>query len=458
MATITTSGATTGLDVNALVTQLVAAERAPQDTRLARVDSKLTTELSSLSQLKGAMSNFQSVLATLKDSAGYQARKATTGDNTRFSATASSAASPASYDVSVTQLARAQQLRSTVAFPAGSTAEVGTGTLTLAMGSSSIELTITSTNNTLAGIRDAINGATGNPGIRATLVAGVDGTRLVLSGTRTGLANAFTVAAAGGDGGLAAMTYAPGALTNGLTSIAAAQDAIVQISGIEARSATNTFDKAIDGVTMTVMKAEPGVTAPLAISNDDAAIQTRVNNFITAYNQLATQMSKLRSYDATSKAAGPMLGDSMLRNIETQLKRLLGSPSGAATGPYTTLASLGITSAVNGTLSLDAAKFHAAQAANPANVANVFGSATGVATQAHTFLGAHLAANGDIASRDANIAARRKDLDVRKAEHNARMQLIQTRYQKQFQALDAMLSNLQGTSTYLARQLSNSSS
>ena len=452
MATITSTGAGSGLDVNGLVTQLVAAERAPLDARLARIDTNLTTEFTALSQLKGSMSGFQSALAGLKDASTLILRKASLSDATHLTATAGSTATAGVYDVEVVQLAKAAQLSSTP-FLAGPTTVIGTGTLTLSQGSNAFSITVDSSNNTLAGIRDAINKSANNTGIRATILTGVDGSRLILSGTATGTANAVKVTQAGGDGGLAQLVYDP-PNTSALTSVIAAQNATVNISGFPVSSATNTITTAIDGVTLNLLKQEPGVTTTLTVANDDGAVQNKVNGFVTAYNALITQIAKLRSYDPATKKAGPLLGDAMLRNIEAQLRRQISSPVTGATEPYTSLASLGVTSSSkDGTLSLDAAKLQTALTANPSAVSAVFGSTKGVATQLSSFIDTHLGSSGDIAARDAGITSQRKDLTTQQTVVNARMVVVQARYQKQFNALDSLLTQMQSTSSYLTKQL-----
>jgi flagellar hook-associated protein 2 len=453
MASITSSGIGSGLDVNSLVTQLVAAERGPQDARLARIDTNLTTEFTAISQLKGAMSAFQSALSGLKDASTLIARKASLSDDKNLSAVAASTATAGSYSVEVEKLARVAQLKST-GFIGGSTTVLGTGTLTLSLGANAFSVTIDSTNNTLAGIRDAINKAADNTGVRATLLTGVDGAHLVLTGDKTGVANQIKVTQTGGDGGLAPLVYD---LPNPTTMIAiTAQDAVVNISGVAVHSATNTVNGAIDGVTLTLKKEAVGTLDTLTISNDDSAVQTKATGFVTAYNTLSTTIAKLRSYDATAKKAGPLLGDSMLMNIESQLRRTISSPVTGTNPPYTTLASVGIAFGNDGNLALDATKFQAAMTANSSAVSAVFGSTNGVAAQLNTFLEGQLSSKGNIATRNAAIDAQRKDLTTRQDALNARMVVVQARYLKQFTALDSLLSRMQSTSTYLTQQLAQS--
>jgi flagellar hook-associated protein 2 len=456
MASITSSGIGSGLDINSLVSQLVAAERAPQDARLTRIDAKLTTEFTALSQLKGAMATFQTALSALKTASTLIVRKATMSDELHFSATAASSAAAGVYSVEVEQLAKAAQLTSAPSLT-GPTTVIGTGTLTLSLGAAAFAVAIDSSNNTMAGIRDAINGAAANTGVRATVITGVDGSRLILTGEKTGAANVIKVTQAGGDGGLSQLVYD---LPNpsGLTPVAgvAAQDAIVKIAGFPVHSASNVVDGAIDGVTLTLKKADVGVTTTLTVGNDDSAVQGKVGEFVNAYNALAKQIATLRSFDASTGKGGPLLGDSMLRNIETHLRRIVTSQVPELTSAYDTLSSIGIGFGSDGTLALNATKFEAAMKASSTAVSQLFGSTKGVAKQLYDFLDTQLSSTGTLVDRNKGIDARRKDLTAQQAALNVRMTSVQARYQKQFTGLDSLLSQMQATSNYLAQQLAQS--
>jgi flagellar hook-associated protein 2 len=455
MATLTTSGVGSGLDVNTLVSQLVAAERATADARNTRTEAKLTTQFTALAQLKGSLSAFQSALGGLKDADKFLSRKTTLSADTHLAASATAAAAPGSYTVEVQQLATAAQLGSN-AVTGGATGVVGTGTLTISMGSTSFTVTLASPANTLADLRNAINSSKFNPGVTAALVTDVDGTHLVLGGNATGDANALRITTSGGDGGLAQFVHDPPTTTTNMRVISAAKDAIVEVSGYEIHDSDNSIEGAIEGVTLNLKKEEIGVTTSLTVSVDGAAIRERASAFVTAFNNLATQIAKLRSYNAESKQAGPMLGDSMLLNLESRLRVMVAAPVEGATGDYTTLTSLGISTTATGTLALDAAKFDAALAKDPAAVSRLFTTEDkGVASKLDTFIKDRLAEGGEIAARDASIAARRKDVARAKEALDARMVQVQARYMKQFQALDTMLSRMQSTSSYLGQQLAN---
>jgi len=455
MATITTNGAS-GLDVNGLVTRLVAAERAPYDNRIGSAESKLTTEFSAMAQLKGAMSTLQSALGSLTNASDFQLRKVTLGSQDYFAASATADAAAGSYQVEVRQLASAAQLGS-AAIAGGASALSGSGTITISLGSSSFSVTLTDT-STLADLRDAINDADANPGVSAGLVTDITGTHLVLGGLQTGASNGIRVSTTGGNGDLARFAYDP-PTTTAMSQLTPAQDSIVTVSGYEIHDPDLNIEGAIEGVSLSLKQAEVGKMTTLGISVDSAGIREKVGRFVTAYNTLANQAAKLRSYNPETKAAGPLLGDAMLRGIESQLSRLISDPvAGLGSTPYTTLASLGITRDAAGALKLDNTKFDAAIAKDPAAASRLFTADGGLGTRMGDYVKARLASTGEFAARDATITAKRKDIDARKQALETRMESYQARYLKQFNALDSLLTKMQSTSSYLTQQLSNLSS
>lgn len=440
------------IDVQSLAAQLTAAERATPAARIARDTSRVTTQLSALGQLMGSMSNFRSALTSLSSVEAFGVRSATSADPTRFSASAAVTAVAGSYDIEVLQLAKAQQLSSNP-FAAGSAANVGTGTLTLSLGSANFSLEISDTNSTLAGIRDAINAASDNPGVRATLVTGSDGARLVLSSAHTGADNTLTVAQSGGDGGLAQIAYSTLAPAN-YSEITPPQDAIVNIANAQTTSASNTINGAIDGVTLN-LTAVTDVDTPvsLTIGYDAAKVTERIEKFVSGYNALATQIAKLRSYDPTTRVAGPMLGDALLSSLESELRRTLTDTVDGQAAGFETLASIGITTQRDGTLGLDATKVQNALNSNFDAVAKLFGSEDGVASRLASNIGDRLASGSGIDARNKLLVKRQIGIGKQQADLDARMAIVQQAYIKQFTRLDTLLSQLQVTSSYMSQQI-----
>lgn len=453
MATSTGAIGGSQIDVQSLAAQLIAADRATPDAQINRDSTRVTTQISALGQLMGSMSTFRSALSSLKTVDVFSTRSATSSDNATLTASAGAKAVPGTYSVTVDQLATAQQL-SSKGFLGGSTSVVGTGALTISLGSKSFNLTIDSSNNTVAGIRDAINNASSNPGIRATLVQGSDGSHLVLSSSTTGAANSITVAQSGGDGGLAQLAYSASDKTH-YTEIQKAQDAIVHIANVTATSSTNVVDGAIDGVTLTLNKVtgEDDDPVNLTVGYDKDAVSGRIKNFVNAYNALEKQIASLRSYDATTNKAGPMLGDSLLTGIENELRNTISTNVAGQAQGYQTLSSIGITTQADGTLAVDDTKLQKALSGNFDAVGKLFGSDSGVAARMFKQVDDRLKDGGTIDSRNKNLVAAQKDISKRKDDLDARMKVLQDSYIQQFTKLDTLLSSLQVTSTYLSQQI-----
>lgn len=453
MAGIQASGVGSGLDINSLVSQLVSAENASRAAPILRREAAATTKISALGTLKGALGAFKGALTPLRNLDVFSVRKATSADATRFTASASSAAAAGSYDIEVKNLASAHRLASQP-YVGGATTAIGYGSLAITVGDESFDVEIAQDANSLEDIRDAINESSDNTGVQATLLNGTEGTRLILTSRKTGEDHAIKIVASGGDGGLAALDYDPAGTMN-LIEKDQAKDALVMISGFEVSSSTNVIGDAVEGVTINLLKAEVGVKTTLNISFDTANVTTRIQSFVTEYNNMQAQLAKLGNYDAASKTAGPLLGDALLRSVEQDMRRGLTSAVAGASSDYNALASIGITTTATGTLVLDSAKLTKALDSDPDAVAHLFGSEDGVAARLYAQVDARLASNSDLDSRNTTLKRQMDDISRDKEALALRMEQIEARYRKQFTALDSLLSQLQTTSSYLAQQLAS---
>ena len=451
MPTITSSGVGSGLDVNGIVSQLVAADRGPEDQRIALQQAKADAQISAFGSLQGAMSSLQTSVAAIKSVSAFQTRTATSSNTDEFTATATSTAAAGSYSIEVTSLASAHKLSSN-AFVGGANAVVGTGTLTIAVGTQSFDVSIDSTNNTLAGIRDAINRSASNNGVQATIVQATDGARLVFSARNTGAANALRVKTSGGDGGLSPLIYNPGTTTN-MTETQAAKDAVLKVEGFAVNSPSNRVTGAIDGVTLNLVGAAPGSVQALVVTNDVTTAKDRINKFVTDYNALASILGNLQHYDPNTKVAAPLLGDSMARTIQGALRGGVSSAVSSAAGGFNTLAAIGVTTSSDGTLTVNDTKLTAALSNNFDAVGQLMGGTGGIAAKLSATLDSYLNADAPLSKRTESLQARKKDLNAQTDALNRRMVDAQARYRTQFSALDSLLSSMQTTSAYLTKQL-----
>jgi flagellar hook-associated protein 2 len=450
MASITAAGIGSGLDIASLVTQLVRAESDPQTSRLNSAQGKTTAQLSAVGILRGALGSLSTALASLKSTGAFSKRTAVSSSTGNLTASAGAGAAPGAHTVVIDQLASAHRLAST-GF-AASTTTVGTGTLTLASNGKSFALGIASPNDSLASIRDAINAASGNDFVDASIVVASDGAHLVLAARKSGADNALRVTQAGGDGGLAALVYDPGTSTQ-LVEKAEALDAEILVDGFSHTASTNVVTDVIEGVALNLLGAEPGVERTLTIGRDDAAALAAVQSFVNAYNTVNASISTVTRYDPATRTASALTGDTLPRGIASELRGVIGNVRD--NGTLRALGDIGVSFTASGTLALDRTKFDAKLAADPNAIADLFGATDGIATKLAKTIDGITATGGRLDIRDDALNARLDDIDDRRVALERRIDDLTTRYRKQFSALDTLIARMNSTSSFLTQQLAS---
>lgn len=442
MASIVSAGIGSGLDVNSLVSQLMAAERAPADNRLNSDTSSTNAQISAFGALSSVMSGLQTALDAFKTTGADPDRKATVADGAGFTATASTAAVLGSYQVRVEKIATTQKLQSAAV---ASGAQVGYGTLAIKVGTdAAVNVTVAQGKGTLADIRDAINTATGSQGVTASLVHGDAGDVLVLTSSRSGANGALSITASGGDGGLSVLNTAGGTLTE----VTPAGDAEVWVDGVKRTSASNHLTDLIDGVTLDLTKAQTGVDFKLGVAGDPASLHTRVDAFVKAYNTAITSLRTQSAAGDKDHAGGPLSGDATPRAIIQALRSAMGTD-------YASMSALGLKTAVDGTLTLDGSKLDATLASDPTAVRKAFGDSASYATSLRATLTAYVGDAGLLASRTKSLNDHLKSISDQRAALDRRMSQMETDYRRQFTALDSMMAQMQSTSSFLTQQLSS---
>ena len=458
--TITASGIGSGIDIAGLVEQLVTAERQPKELNLAQKEVNLQTELSSIGTLSSALSELQTSIDSLKDADNYKKRTASSSDSAIFTATATDSAVAGSYDIEVVKEASAHKLRS--GSFANSSVVLGEGTLTIEVNSKSFNLTIDNTNSTLAGIRDAINNASDNVGVSATILTLESGSQLILSSNETGLSNAIKVTVTGDsvgtdidNNGLSQLVYDSPTTTN-LTQLTAAEDAEIKIDTQTAKSANNVFTDVIEGVTLTVNSVpSPSTTEKLTIGLDSGTINSQVSTFVTAYNNFLSTVSEISGYNKETEVAGPLLGDSLVRTMTGTFRGLIGFSNKSLTGGINNLTDLGMSTNNDGTLSLDSAKLSTALDTSFEEFEKFFTGDKGFGTSFDNSLKGYTEINGLIDLREDSINARLDRIGDERIQLNDRMVKFEARLQAQFGALDSLVAELRSQGDFLTQQLDN---
>ena len=380
---LTATGIGSGLDIESLVTQLISAERSPVETRLVARESALTAELSGFGSLKSALSTFQDSISSLNKLSSFGQRTTTSSNTDAVVASANSTAASGSYSLSVSQLASAHSLASTGY--ASTSDVVGTGTLTIRFGSTdytspdpgpesydgftvnpekgAATITIDSDNNTLTGVRDAINGA--KIGVTAVIVNDVSGYRLLIGSDDGGEKNSLEISVTDtGDSndldsaGLSALSF-NGSATN-LAQTVAARDALFTVNGLSIRSSDNRASGVIEGLDLTLKDVTGAAPVTVTVAEDRQAVKSAVESFVSGYNNYISTVNSLTAYDPETGVAGPLQGDFSARSIASQVRRAITDSAEGFGGSFSSLSELGITTDGDGKLAINSSRFDAA--------------------------------------------------------------------------------------------------
>lgn len=458
---ISSQGIGSGLDIASIVSSLTTAQAAPETNALNRSKTALTAQVSAFGTFNSALATFQATLGALSDPTQLEGRTATLGDTTVATATATSSAIPGQYSLSVQNLAAAASLSSQPV--ASATSTVGIGTLSISVGGASSQINIDSTDNTLQGIVAAINSASDNPGVTASILTTSAGARLILSGTKTGVANSIAVTQSGGDGGLAALAYpatTSGSVTTGLTQTQAAADANFTVNGYPATSPSNQISAVITGVTFNLLKSTVTGTAPnttdtpttLTVANDSTGAETSIGTFVTALNGLLSSIQSLSSYDPTTQTAGPLLGNATIQSFKSQLSKLLGQvQAGITTGPNS-LATLGIAANSAGTYSSNSTTLSNALTGSLDSVTKLLSGPNGIATQLNTFVNQYTQAGGLLDTISQGLQTSLTNNANQLTALNARMAVYSATLTAEYNAMDTAVALLKQTQTYLTQE------
>jgi flagellar hook-associated protein 2 len=463
MATVSSVGVGSGLDLEGLIGKIITAERDPSKNRLDLKEAKTQASISAYGSLKSTLAAFQTSLTNLQQTTFVNKRIASVGDKTVISATTTDAAQLGNYDISVLQLAKAQKLATTGNF-ADPNATVGSGgTLNFTAGISAFSVAVSASDN-LTTIRDNVNNAVGNSGVTASLLTedaglgnGTTYTRLIFSAKTTGATNAITITATDDDGIDDDLTGLSQLASVNLNEKTAAKDARISIDGFVINSSTNVFNTAIDGVTLTALKESNDLlnppTSSLTIANDTNALKTEIEKFVATYNELITVINKLTDYDPKTETRGLLGSDGGVKAIESQVRRIFNSTVGDAAGDFNSLAFAGIATNKDGSVKLDSTKFATAVNTRFADLGKLFSGSAGIATQLSAATKGFLDKGGILDTRTEGYQSALKTVEKDRDKLEYRLTKIEARYRKQFTNLDNIVRQLNQTGTFLGQQL-----
>ena len=472
MPAITSLGIGSGLDINTIVSQLVAFESRPLVDMQTEARS-LQTQVSSYGQLSSLFGTLQSAANKLSSSTLWGKSLATSSDDSAVGVVGGSTAAAGSFAVSVQKLATSQTAVSTASYASASEL-VGQGTLTIDLGSwdlppmnfvpqvgrTPVTVSIDAT-DTLQTLRDKINDA--GAGVSASIVTDSSGARLSLRSSSTGAQNGFRLAVTDNDGnntdaaGLSRFAFDPGSGNTQTEQKVPAADARATVNGIAVVSASNELSTVVEGLTLRLRK-ETAVNTDISVSSDRDSVKTAVQEFADAYNALSKSITEQTKYDPASRVSGPLQGDGSATGLQRQLRNLLNASSGASS-TFARLSDVGLEMQRDGTLKVDSGKLDTATGNLPelkkafANTDINNSANNGFARRYATLATQVLGTDGNLTTRTEGL----RDRITRNGENQARLTDRVERYRSrlvaQYTAMDASLSRLTSLQSYVTQQL-----
>lgn len=469
---LSSAGIGSGLDVETIVSKLVALEKQPLN-KLQTVASSIQSKISIFSQVKSLMSTLSDVASKLSQNSSWSAMVATSSNVGAVQVSVSGAASATSFSVGVAQLARAQSVAS--AALGATNAPVGGGSLSIQLGTWSgtgtaspqfaegtagaVSVQIDAA-DTLAVVASKINDA--KAGVTATVLRDANGERLLLRSDSTGEASGFRIQVAedGASPGLSRLSFDP-QLSAGLgmasTTPQYGQNAKASINGIAVESVTNTFTDTIPGLSFTASQV---TTAPVdvSVSADTATMKKSVQDFVTAYNALNDLLSASTKYDDATKRAGALQGDSTTVGLQNALRSVMSATAMGA-GAFQRLADIGIDMKRGGKLEVSESKLDAALK-NPQALKAMFATnagagadSNGLAVKVKSFASQMLSFEGLLENKASALGASVKRNTSDQERVNDRAAVVEKRLRAQYTALDAKMGSLTALNSYIAQQV-----
>ena len=455
-------GLISGLDTNKIIDQLKSIQQKPI-LKLQQQEADYQVELSAYGSLKSALSSLQSAMDGLDSTSDLTSFSASSGDTDLFTVSADDTAVSGSYSITVQQLAGAHKLASKEAGAFSGEEPVGEGTIHFKIGSGgTVDIGVSAT-DTIDDVSQAINDA--NAGVRATVI--FDGTNyfLTLTTEKTGEENVINLTVTDtGDGdsidmnGLSRLVYDEG-VTENLAQSQPATDSIITVDGVaEIHRNSNMIDDVIEGVTITLESApDTDNQADLTVSRNTSEIASKINSFVSAYNNVLDFISSAQNYNAESETAGVLMGDAATNNIRKNLDRLVtGTVSGVET--FSRLSDFGIALNAEGRLEVDSSTLNNVLDDDFDNALLFFTQSTegseGFAVRMVNTLDVLLdSTDGILNVRTDGIQNSINDIQDQVESMEMRISAWEVRTRAQFNTLELLLANYQTTGDYLSQQI-----
>jgi len=307
--------------------------------------------------------------------------------------------------------------------------------------------------DTLTDVARQINEA--KAGVSATVLRDASGERLLMRSTETGTTNSFTVGVSGASpGGLDRLAFGP-SVTGGATQTQAAQDAMATINNVTITSSSNTLSDTVEGITLTLSQVTTAAVE-IEVKADQDAMRKNVQSFVDEYNALNNLLTESTKYNAESKTAGSLQGDSTARGLQNALRAMMRSVT--ASSPFSRLLDVGIEAQQGGKLEIKADKLDAALG-NMDGLRSLFittstdPTAQGFGLKIKAFADGLLSATGSLSAKTESLQGAIKRNTTEQEKVIDRASRAETRYLAQYNAMDAAVGRLSGLNAFVTQQI-----
>ena len=363
---ISALGAGSGIRSNEIAGQLRDIEKAPRQAQIDADKTKFEAQISDFGLIRNALSTLQDSAKLLANSETFNSKSAAFTNSDAFIPVSLSEETPVGeFSFEVIDVAKSHSLSSGASFTEP-TDEVGKGTLTLNFGSwdkveppttftnntgkDAVTITIDDSNNSLNGLRDAINAS--DAGVSASIVNDGAGYKLLIT-AESGETNQLSITATeeAGSPGLAAFDF--NTSSQSMAQNQQGQDAQLEINGLAITRSSNEIDDVLPGFEFNLSKPDPGNIVTVTISEDKAGGEQAVRDFVEAYNTFLEVIEPAVGTDPETDEKGSLDRDPTARALESSLKAVIGNTIAGLDGGFTALSNIGIRTELDGSLDIN---------------------------------------------------------------------------------------------------------
>ncbi|WP_150137210.1 flagellar filament capping protein FliD [Candidatus Enterovibrio altilux] len=441
---LSATGLGSGMNINSMVNKIIDAERAPKQERIMSRMNDVETHISAYGRLKDSLDTMQDLMSNFRRNNTFTARNTTSDNSEAVSVFADHQAVTGVYSIDIRQLAQPHKL---VSGGLDSDNDFGAGRLVIRLDGHSMTIDIDEDSSSLLDIVRAINNHPSNPGVTTSVINDDTGARLILGSGKTGADNYISVAVnAALTSPLQNLVYNHLNDFNAMNEIQAPKDARILIDGLASVSNdTNLFADAIQGVSLNVSQVTTSKDGPvtIVIDEDREAVKALLEHFIEAYNIFYQTTKLLSKYDPESQQGGPLVGDSIVRSVTSQMRNLFSTPIDGASDSIRTLSELGISTTTEGRLKINHSLLDKQLLSNFLALEGFFGGHDGFAKKVEDTIHSFTGVTGTIRNRESSLNNQRVRLRDEQDTLNRRMTDIENRTLKQFSTMDNAMAEMQ---------------